>query len=139
MRIKPLGDHVVLKNVEEVEVTTSSGLILAGAAGKLTMTSGTIQNKIRKIVSIPSVSSQVIGFCAITRTESSYARKGLLQPHYIRHSTKTYAMPSHNQYYNLLFMDGHVASSTREEYNTNLYKTSLIFNYNYGQDDFNAL
>ena len=34
MRIKPLGDHVVLKNVEEVEVTTSSGLILAGAAGK---------------------------------------------------------------------------------------------------------
>ena len=33
MRIKPLGDHVVLKNVE-VEVTTASGLILAGAAGK---------------------------------------------------------------------------------------------------------
>ncbi len=33
MRIKPLGDHVVLKNVE-VEVTTTSGLILAGAAGK---------------------------------------------------------------------------------------------------------
>ena len=33
MRIKPLADHVVLKNVE-VEVTTASGLILAGAAGK---------------------------------------------------------------------------------------------------------
>ena len=33
MRIQPLGDHVVLKNVE-VEVTTASGLILAGAAGK---------------------------------------------------------------------------------------------------------
>ena len=31
MRIKPLADHVVLKNVE-VEVTTASGLILAGAA-----------------------------------------------------------------------------------------------------------
>ena len=33
MRIKPLADHVVLKNVEG-EVTTASGLILAGAAGK---------------------------------------------------------------------------------------------------------
>ena len=35
MRIKPLGDHVVLKNVEEVEVTTSSGLILAGEVVKM--------------------------------------------------------------------------------------------------------
>ena len=33
MRIKPLGDHVVLKNVE-VEVTTASGLILAGASAQ---------------------------------------------------------------------------------------------------------
>ena len=103
------------------------------------LSSGTIQNKIRKIGSIPSVSSQVIGFCAITRAESSYARKAFLQPHYIRHSTSTYAMPPHNKLYNLLFMDGHVGSTTREEYNTDLYKSSLIFNYSYGQNDFNAL
>ncbi len=103
------------------------------------LSSGVVQNRFRKIGTIPNVSRQVIGFCAITRTESSYARKGFLQPHYIKHSTQTYAMPPHGKRYNLIFMDGHVGSVTRAEYTADLYKTSLIFNYSYGQDDFNKL
>ena len=102
------------------------------------LSSGVIQNRIRKIGTIANVSRQVIGFCTKSRTGMTYARKGFLQPHYIRHSTQTYAMPSHGRYYNLIFMDGHTGSVTRTEYNTDLYKESLIFNYSYGQDDFNA-
>ena len=103
------------------------------------LNSGAVQNKLRKVVSIPKVSSQVIAFCAITRTATTYASKGFLQPHYIRHSTQTYAMSPHKKSYNLTFMDGHAASCTRAEYSADLYKTSLIFNYSYGQNDFNAL
>ncbi len=103
------------------------------------LSSGAVQNKLRKVVSIPKVSSQVIAFCAITRTATTYASKGFLLPHYIRHSTQSYAMPPHKKSYNLTFMDGHAASCTRAEYSADLYKTSLIFNYSYGQNEFNAL
>ncbi|MBE6362770.1 MAG: DUF1559 domain-containing protein [Lentisphaerae bacterium] len=99
---------------------------------------GVYQNIVRKIGKVPHTSRQVIGFCTISRTGLNYARKGCLQPHYIKHSTQTYAMPSHGKHYNLIFMDGHTASCTRAEYTADLYKSTLIFNYNYGTADFNA-
>ena len=100
---------------------------------------GAINNKLRKIVNIPKVSQQVVGFCAVSRKENNYPRKGFLQPHYIRNSDSTWAQPSHNKSYNLLFMDGHVQAVTKEEYNNNFYRDDLIFNYNYGENDFNNL
>ena len=99
---------------------------------------GTVGNIARKIGNIPSVSSQIIAFCTIYRKENNYPRKGFLQPHYIRNSDTTWAIPAHNNYYNFLFMDGHVASGTRDDYKNVHYKDSLIFNWNYGEADFNA-
>ena len=97
------------------------------------------QNIARKIGIIPNSSRQIIALCLKFTTGMNYSRKGFMQPHYIKHSTTTYAMPSHGKLYNFTFLDGHTGSYSRAEYTADLYKTSLIFNYNYGQDEFNKL
>ena len=86
------------------------------------------QNEPGKIGSIPDATMQVLSFCAVWTTQFSYANKGFMQPLYIRHSTTTYAMPPHNKYYNLLFVDGHVNSTTRAEYQSVYYKDDYVFN-----------
>ena len=97
------------------------------------------QNIARKMGAVPHNSRQVIAFCAITNKEFSYARKGFMQPHYIKNSDQSYAMPTHGKSYNLTFMDGHVSSVTRAEYSAELFKDYLMMNYNYTSDAFNAL
>ena len=86
------------------------------------------QNKPNKIGSVPDSSMQVLGFCACWTTQFSYANKGFMPPLYIKHSTTTYAMPLHNNYYNMLFVDGHVSSATREEYRTVYNGKGYVFN-----------
>jgi prepilin-type N-terminal cleavage/methylation domain-containing protein/prepilin-type processing-associated H-X9-DG protein len=86
------------------------------------------ENALNKIDKIPSPSMQIVGFCAIRTTQFTYANKAIMPPSYIKHSTLGYAQPSHNNYYNLLFVDGHVSKITRVEYRPKYYDKGYFLN-----------
>lgn len=86
------------------------------------------ENALNKIDKIPTSSKQIVGFCTIRTTQFTYANKAIMPPSYIKHSTLGYAQPSHNNYYNLLFVDGHVSNITRVEYRPTYYNKGYFLN-----------
>lgn len=86
------------------------------------------ENPLQKIPLLPSASMQIIAFCTIRNIKFTYANKGFEPPSYIKHSTTTYAEPSHGNLYNLLFLDGHVGNTTRENYRPTYYTPGYYLN-----------
>lgn len=61
----------------------------------------------------------VSGWCLLNQASSSSFRRGALSPKgMINHANTLYAMPVHSGCYTLAFVDGHVASMKRNEWNT---------------------
>lgn len=117
-------DHTELQgHPRTLQYNKLAGYILSDISAS---TSGS--NPMHKINRIPHASKQAVGFCAVRTIKFTYANKGIMPPLYIRHSTRDYARPSHKDRHNLLFIDGHVASTTRDEYNAVYYKKGYTFN-----------
>ena len=77
----------------------------------------TEDQKLRRNLRFPS--KLVTVWCVLCRKPASEVRRGCLSPKgKIKHSDTQYAMPVHNQNYQIGFADGHVAAMTRNDWNT---------------------
>ncbi|MBO5822220.1 MAG: prepilin-type N-terminal cleavage/methylation domain-containing protein [Lentisphaeria bacterium] len=77
----------------------------------------TEDQKLRKNLRFPS--KLATAWCVLNRNPASAFRRGCFSPKgMINHSNKLYAVPIHNQSYQISFADGHVTAMSRSEWNT---------------------